>query len=208
MVDSTGTTSYGYDALNRLTQVINGANQSIGYEWTPTGQRSKVVYPDQTSVTYQYDLMDRMTGVTDASGLNTSYTYDKRGLLTQKKLPTEGISTYNYDALGQVLEMRHANQFGKVVEQLQYAYDPVGNRSRMERLEDGNDEDDLDSGDHPASMITEYAYDAINQLTQVKQYNQATVVTPALTSYSYDAVGNRLTKQSTWDTLSNVEHIL
>ncbi|MBD0379576.1 DUF6531 domain-containing protein [Paenibacillus sedimenti] len=205
MNDSTGTTSYAYDALNRLTQVTNGANQTIGYEWTPTGQRSKVVYPDQTAVTYQYDLLDRMTGVTDASGLTTSYTYDKRGLLTQKNLPTQGVSTYQYDALGQVLNIRHANQHGKVVEQLQYAYDPVGNRSRMERVEDGNDEDDLDSGDHPESMITEYAYDALNQLTQVKQYNQATAATPALTSYSYDAVGNRLTKQSTWDTLSNLE---
>ncbi|MEC0147840.1 DUF6531 domain-containing protein [Paenibacillus alginolyticus] len=205
MNDSTGTTSYAYDALNRLTKVTNGANQIIGYEWTPTGQRSKVVYPDQTTVTYQYDLMDRMTGVTDASGLTTSYTYDKRGLLTQKKLPTEGISTYSYDVLGQVRELRHANQFGKVVEHLRYEYDPVGNRSRLERVEDGNDEDDTDSGEHSESMITEYAYDALNQLRQVKQYNSQTAATPTLTNYGYDAVGNRLTKQSVWDSLSNTE---
>uniref|UniRef100_UPI003D2A85FE hypothetical protein n=1 Tax=Paenibacillus oryzisoli TaxID=1850517 RepID=UPI003D2A85FE len=104
--------------------------------------------------------MDRMTSVTDNGGVTTNYTYDKRGLLVQKKLPTEGISTYRYDALGQLLELRHANQFGKIVEQLQYAYDPVGNRSRVERLEDSNDEDDADGGEHPESMITEYAYDA------------------------------------------------
>jgi RHS repeat-associated protein len=206
MVDATGTTSYAYDALNRLAQVTNGANQTIGYEWTPTGQRSKVVYPDQTSVTYQYDLLDRMTNVTDGSGLTTNYTYDNRGLLTQKKLPTQGVSTYQYDALGQVQDLRHANQFGKVVEHLQYAYDPVGNRTRLERVEDGNDEDDSDSEDHQDSMITEYAYDALNQLTQVRQYNSQTAETPSLTNYNYDAVGNRLTKQSAWDSLTNTEN--
>ncbi|MGG1517986.1 RHS repeat domain-containing protein [Paenibacillus oryzisoli] len=37
MRDATGTTSYMYDELNRLISVTNGANQTIGYEWTPTG---------------------------------------------------------------------------------------------------------------------------------------------------------------------------
>ncbi|MFC5986378.1 RHS repeat domain-containing protein, partial [Marinicrinis lubricantis] len=49
------------------------------HEWTPTDQRSKIIYPDQTAVTYQYDLMDRLISVTDARGWTTRYSYDERG---------------------------------------------------------------------------------------------------------------------------------
>ncbi|MGG1517988.1 RHS repeat-associated core domain-containing protein [Paenibacillus oryzisoli] len=45
----------------------------------------------------------------------------------------------------------------------------------------------------------------MRQLTQVKQYNDQTAATPSLTDYTYDTVGNRLTKQSAWDTLASLE---
>ena len=200
----TGSTTYDYDVLNRLTRVTNAANQTIRYEWTPSNQRSKVVYPDGSVVKYGYDAMDRMTSVTDAGGLTTQYTYDVRGLLLSKALPTEGSSKYQYDALGRVLDIRQANQFGKVVEELKYAYDPVGNRTRMERSMDGNDEDDNDDDDHPDSIVTQYAYDAINQLTQVQQYNSG-LADSVVTAYSYDAVGNRLSKSSSMDDVVDSE---
>lgn len=238
MTDALGTTTYAYDALNRLTEVTDTANRTIRYEWTPTGQRSKVTYPDGGVVSYQYDLMDRMTQVTDPRGLTTSYDYDARGLMVSKQLPMQGGSTYSYDGLGQLLELKHTDRFGKVVEQLTYAYDPVGNRIRMERAKDYHDDDydhdDNDYGhhddgydhdednekehydhddkdryneddDHPKRVVTEYAYDALNQLTQVQKYNASAPAVPAITSYSYDAVGNRLSKSSTWGMKTNRE---
>lgn len=239
MTDALGTTTYAYDALNRLTEVTDTANRTIRYEWTPTGQRSKVTYPDGGVVSYQYDLMDRMTQVTDPRGLTTSYDYDARGLMVSKQLPMQGGSTYSYDGLGQLLELKHTDRFGKVVEQLTYAYDPVGNRIRMERAKDYHDDDDYDhddndygrhddgydhdednekehydhddkdryneDDDHPKRVVTEYAYDALNQLTQVQKYNASAPAVPAITSYSYDAVGNRLSKSSTWGMKTNRE---
>lgn len=202
MKDSLGTTAYAYDALNQLTNVTDARGKTIRYEWTATGQRSKLTDPDGKTVTYEYDLLDRMIKVTDSQGLSTKYDYDARGLLVGKHLPTYGNSTYRYNALGQMLEIRHANQHGKIAEHLMYEYDPVGNRTRVTRGEDGNDEDDGDTADHPDSMVTDYAYDALNQLTLVKTYNGNDPVT---TGYTYDAVGNRLTKQTVLGSLTDVE---
>jgi RHS repeat-associated protein len=205
MTDEHGTTSYGYDALNRLTEVTNAANQTIQYEWTPTGQRSRVIYPDQSAVAYDYDLMDQMIRVTDGSGGIASYTYDKRGLLQTKTLPTQATSTYEYDRLGQLQELKHTNQRGKVMEHLLYEYDPVGNRIRYERIEEGNDEDDGDASESRDSVINEYAYDALNQLIEVSTQNKNNPESLVATSYSYDSVGNRLSKESVWGQLTDTE---
>jgi RHS repeat-associated protein len=187
MQDSQGTTKYAYDVLDRLTQVTDAANQRIGYEWTPTNQRSKVIYPDGRAVSYGYDLMDRMTSVTDGYGQLTNYTYDAKGLLTGKTLPNQVQSSYHYDALGQLLNMKHVDARGKILEQLSYEYDPVGNRTSMERtagwdwnwdwdwgrVGKGETDDSHFGKEHYEAdkLLTEYAYDALNQLVQVREHN-------------------------------------
>ncbi|WP_373231853.1 DUF6531 domain-containing protein [Cohnella sp.] len=202
MTDELGETSYIYDALNRLTKVTDPYEKTIQYEWTPSGQRSKVVYPDAAVVHYQYDLLDRMTAVTDAEGRVTTYAYDARGMLISKNLPTMGQSSYRYDDAGQLLELSHRNQFGKVMEQMTYAYDPLGNRIRSERLSDGDDED---GGDSQELIVTDYAYDALNQLVSVQTQNGLEADLPVSTGYLYDAVGNRLKKTSVWGDVQGAE---
>jgi len=207
MIDSTGITTYAYDALNRLIRVTDARNQTIQYEWTPTGQRSKVIYPDQSVVSYQYDLLDRIISVQDGRGDTTQYTYDANGLITSKVYPNQAVSTYRYDALGQLIELKHTNQWGKELERLLYAYDPVGNRIRTERVEDSDDEDKKsgEEKEYRDPVITEYAYDAINQLTQVKVWNGTTRTDPITTYYTYDGVGNRLMKKTVWADLEDLE---
>lgn len=205
MLDDIGSTTYTYDELNRLTSVKDPYNRVISYEWTLTGQRGRITYPDMTSVSYSYDLLDRITAVTDAEGRTTSYDYDERGLLVSKRLPTLGGSEYRYDDAGQLLELTHRNQYDKILEQLTYAYDPAGNVIRSERRTDGNDEDDADGSDSPDALVTEYAYDAINQLIQVQMQNTKSGDPSVLTNYNYDAVGNRLEKTSVWGDLTETE---
>ena len=206
MTDSIGTSSYQYDVLNRLTQVTDAYNQTIQYEWTPTGQRKKMIYPDQSVVTYDVDVLDRITGVTDASGGHTAYTYDARGRLVSKVLPTQAVSTYEYDAVGQVRQIRHTNQQGNMLEQLTYAYDPVGNRIRTERLLGGDDEDDgQEVAKTDETIVTQYAYDALNQLAQVQQQNGEDAESRITTSYTYDQGGNRVSKGMVWGDLASTE---
>ncbi|WP_147381843.1 RHS repeat-associated core domain-containing protein [Paenibacillus nanensis] len=201
MVDSTGTTSYTYDLLSRLTSVTDGRGQTIRYSWTENGQRESMTYPDGSVVNYEVDLLDRIVGVIDSAGRRTSYEYDARGMLTTKTLPTGAMSTYVYNELGQLLELTHRNQQGKSVEQLIYAYDPLGNRTRMERIEGEDDEDDAEGG----RVVSEYTYDALNQLITVSKYNAGDSGSTITTNYSYDKVGNRLTKATSWGDLSDVE---
>jgi len=188
MLDGSGLTRYTYDALNRLTEVIDARTQNTRYEWTPTGKRSRVIYPDNSSVSYEYDAAGQLIKVTDASG-TTSYTYDENGRIATRTLPNGGVSTYSYDALGQVTEIRHAGPGGELLEQLKYAYDPVGNQIHGERTMSGSDESN--PAGSPKIDAADYVYDALNQLTAVQRLNGKR------TEYTYDAVGNRLSKTVT-----------
>ncbi|WP_379157921.1 RHS repeat-associated core domain-containing protein [Paenibacillus sp. sgz5001063] len=198
MTDSTGDTRYTYDALNRPTSVIDPRGNNVRYEWTATGQRSRIIYPDNTVVSYDYDKLDRIKQVTDAQHQITSYQYDAGGRLIEKLLPNSGKSTYSYDGVGQLLEMKHTAPGGGLLEQLTYVYDPAGNKTRTERLEGGSDEDNPSGAQRPAD-ISDYAYDALNQLVQVQKQNGSTVV------YSYDTVGNRLGKEETEAGITTLE---
>ncbi|MFC3341605.1 polymorphic toxin-type HINT domain-containing protein [Paenibacillus abyssi] len=208
MTDELGTTTYTFDALNRLIQVTDPYSRTIRYEWTASGQRSRIEYPDASSVSYQYDLLERMTAVTDAQGNTTTYAYDPRGLLVSKQIPSMGLSSYQYDDAGQLLELTHQNQFGNVLERLAYAYDPVGNRIQSERLsnEDDDDDDNDYDDDDRLRIVTDYVYDALNQLVEVQTQNMMSSKHPvSTTKYAYDAVGNRLEKTSAWGKWTKTE---
>ncbi|MEK4063934.1 MULTISPECIES: DUF3289 family protein [unclassified Paenibacillus] len=198
MTDSTGNTRYTYDALNRPTSVIDPDGNNVRYEWTATGERSRVIYPDNSVVNYAYDKLGRIKQVTDAQNQTTSYQYDAGGRLTEKLLPNNGQSTYTYDGVGQLLEMKHQAPGGALLEQLTYVYDPAGNKIRTERQEGGSDEDNPAGTQRPAD-ISDYAYDALNQLVEVQKQNGSKVV------YSYDTVGNRLGKETTEAGITTLE---
>ncbi|MFC5985311.1 hypothetical protein ACFPXP_02395, partial [Marinicrinis lubricantis] len=87
------------------------------------------------------------------------------------------------------------------MEHLTYTYDPVGNRTKMIRYEDADDED----ADGEERIITDYAYDAINQLVQVQTQNGSDPSSLVSSLYSYDAVGNRLSKTSIWGDVIETE---
>ena len=47
MIDGTGTTTYTYDALDRLTGVNDGAGQQVGYGLRPGRQPDQLNLPRQ-----------------------------------------------------------------------------------------------------------------------------------------------------------------
>jgi len=44
MVDSQGTTTYAYDALDRLTAVNNSGGKTVSYGYDPVGNRQACVF--------------------------------------------------------------------------------------------------------------------------------------------------------------------
>ncbi|WP_249043463.1 polymorphic toxin-type HINT domain-containing protein [Paenibacillus faecis] len=198
MDDATGQTRYNYDALGRLTEMIDPRGRNVRYEWTTTGQRSRIIYPDNTSVVYDYDKAGQITQVTDGQGQKTGYGYNLNGQITSRTLPGGETSSYQYDPLGQLVGIEHRNAGGQLLEQLKYVYDPAGNITRKERQEQGKDEDRPQDEPKPAD-IEDYTYDALNRLIEVQNRNGSTV------SYTYDAAGNRLKKTQTVQGVPQVE---
>jgi len=99
------------------------------------------------------------------------FSYDALSRRTALNRPNGVNTTYGYDSLSRLLNILH--KVGTVtLDGAGYAYDNAGNRT---------------SKTNYLNNITEqYAYDPIYQLTQVTQGTTTTE------SYSYDAVGNRL----------------
>ncbi len=102
LVDFNGRrTTYDYDALNRLTARRPDpilAEPPVLFTYTPTGARATMVDGTGTS-TYTYDLRDRMTAKQTPQG-TLSYTYDPASnVLTLRSSNTSGASAnYAYDA--------------------------------------------------------------------------------------------------------------
>jgi len=98
MSDGTGTTTYAYDALYRLTGITNGANQTVGYAYDAAGNRTRLTYPNDKQVTYIYDAGNRLATVTDWRNGQYQYHYDP----ANRPIQVDGQS-YTFDDNGNLL---------------------------------------------------------------------------------------------------------
>ena len=97
------TTTYAYDALNRLISTTDPLSHVTGYGYDAVGNRTSQTKPDGTghhlrlrrsstgwsasatraaAISYAYDAVGNRTTMTDATG-TTTYTYDALDRLTQ-----------------------------------------------------------------------------------------------------------------------------
>jgi RHS repeat-associated protein len=160
------TTSYAYDANDRLASVTNpdGAVTSYGYDGV--GNRTSVTDPDGNTTSYAYDADNRLVSVTDPTGAVTKYGYDADGNRTSVATPDGGKTSYVYDAGGRLV--KKTDPLGNVTT---YSYDADGNRTSVTDA---------------TGASTTYGYDTDNRVTGIS-YSDST---PSV-SYAYDAQGNR-----------------
>jgi RHS repeat-associated protein len=141
--------------------------------------------------TYKHDAFGRESEVTQDDG-NVSRTvqkgYDTQGRLVEVHTP-EGVITYGYDALGRKTEMKvFAAGSDPLVDSPQrvttYGYDSLGRlKTVIEDLDPADTENDLLATvysydvlgnlartDLPNGVITVYAYDPLNRLTELTHY--------------------------------------
>ncbi len=172
--DAMGSRSeYTYDAVGRLTQVIQGITD------TQAGIRSKIAYDESKN---QWDYLRVI--VTDPGDHQTVFFYDEKNRLVQKTDPADRTWAYAYDAngnqttstdpSGQIIHRSFDKLDRLILEtypddtQVAYTYDANGNRKTMT----------------DALGTTLYTYDGLNRMTSYTDIYGKTI------GYSYDGQSN------------------
>ena len=175
MQDSTGTTLYGYDALCREVSVTYGSGHALSYAYDAVGSRTQMTDPDNGVTLYQNDANRRLTQLTNPQGEVTQFVYDALDRVVKKTLANGVVETHSFDGGGRETLIEQRNPAGTLLASFASAYNAVNRRTQ-------NSEAD--------GSVTTYAYDSEGQLLSESR----TGTHPYARTYTYDGVGNRLSK--------------
>jgi YD repeat-containing protein len=130
------------------------------------------------AITYEYDGRNLVTALSDPRVGAFGFAYDALARRTTLTRPNGTGTTATYDPASRLTALTHTGPGGPL-DALTYAYDAAGNRTGDTRVAQN-------------TQTRRYGYDLRDQLTQVERE------TPrgrwrAEETYTYDAVGNRLT---------------
>ncbi len=174
----TGTYTFGYDNMNRLTSAgVDYSFDSAGtltaqYGYDKASNRTSMTDPQTVATTYGYDTLNRLHTLTyNNQTPNFVFGYDALSRRNSLTRPNSVDTTYSYDPVSRLLNVLH--KLGTtVLDGAAYTYDNAGNRKTRT--------------DKRTNVTLTYGYDNIYQLKTAKQG------TTTKESYTYDLVGNRL----------------
>jgi RHS repeat-associated protein len=159
-------TTYTYDALNRLTSSKDALGQTTANTYDAVGNMLSASDELGQATTYTYDRLNRRTKVTDALGHNQTTVYDSVGNVLSIADGLNNITTYGYDAKNRRVSTIDAK--GGITST---NYDAIGNVTKI-----------TDS----VGNATSYTYDRLDRmLTETNQLGFSR-------SHGYDAVGNQI----------------
>lgn len=201
MEDNTGSTSWLYDSRGRVIEetkqiVFCGGTHTFttGWEYDTMNRLRVMKYPAGTSpgfsdqVTYSYNARGLLDGLTSSPDIYVNeMEYDAAGRLTTMGLGADVLGTnvltrtytyYDWDEQnGRLQGTSTESRPGGTIQDLQYAYDPVGNVDWI---------DDYVAGS-PDPERQDFSYDPLDRLIHVSvtggnhSYNM---------SYTYNTIGN------------------
>jgi RHS repeat-associated protein len=193
MEDASGTTTYTYDALGRLhSKATPYGTLTYAYDAAGNLLSMRSSNADGTSVDYIYDALNRLTTVTDnrlAAG-TTMYSYDTVGNLAGHAYPNGVQTTYTYDHLNRLTSLT-ASKMGANLAFYAYTLGPAGNRLSVAEL---------------SGRTVNYGYDALYRLTDEIIASDPIAANNGTINYTYDAVGNRLSRDSTVAAVPSATH--
>ena len=187
------TTSYQYDALNRVTQVAYPTIPSTTTTYTYDFWGNVTNMVDQLGRTTHnvYDLAGRLISTTSAFGTaqatTTTYTYYADGRKATDTDARGNTTTYAYDAAGRLISTLDSQ-----LNNTSYAYDDAGNRISVADPNQHKTQTQFDARRRAAKTTydngttTVYAYSGPGNLTGVTDQASNTV------NYKYD-LSNQLT---------------
>ncbi len=184
VTDARGLTQYNYDERDRLIARIDPDGQTIAYTYDAAGNRTRVITSAGTT-SYTFDVLNRMDSVTDPSLGVSHYTYDAVSNLVRTELPNGTVETRQYDDLNHLLFLENTGPSG-VISSYRYELSATGRR-------DGVVEHD--------GRRVQYDYDVLDRLTH-EQIIDAVFGNRTI-DYTYDAVGNRLSRNDSAEGLTD-----
>jgi len=155
---------------------VNPDGTQISYTYDAAGNRTSVTVPSGTTV-YEYDELNRLSEVKDPFGNTTTYTYDAVGNKLSISYSNGTITEYTYDKLYRLTKMETRKVNGDIISSYEYTLGLAGNRLKVSEN---------------TGRVVEYSYDDTYKLVEEKITMPSGDVRTI--SYTYDAVGNRLTK--------------
>lgn len=179
MTDAGGTTTYTYDNRDRLKTKATPQG-TLSYTYDAAGNLASIrsSNPGGAAADYAWDKRNRLASVTDSSGA-TTYSYDNTGNLAGFLYPNGVSHAYTYNTLNRLTNLTVAR--GGTLAGYTYTLGPAGNRTAVTEA---------------SGRKVSYIYDNLYRLT-----GETISVDPAgkngVIGYTYDKVGNRLTRTST-----------
>jgi len=188
MTDETGTTNYHYDSLNRLRYVQQPNINPTYYEYDNDGRVNKIIDASGVATEYRYNLDGQLEYVIDEIGTYQYTYYSDTGLLKSKVHPTGAITYYEYDKARRLDDV-HNTRNGQTLSRYHYDFDGNSNVTQVTYNTAYTDE-----------VLVKYYYNDLNQLARVVYTGGE--LDGHYEVYTYDGIGNRLTKQLPDETIT------
>jgi RHS repeat-associated protein len=197
--------AYGYDVLNRLTNVVDRYTNSTIYGFDAVGNLQTVQLPNNVTNTYAFDALNRLTNlVAKSSGgtvANFAYKLAPAGNRTNLVETVSGVSRTNVWIYDPLYRLTNETLTASIAGTVSYKYDGVGNRTNRTSSVAGitNQTFVFNSNDQPTNDVFDangntrtnsgntFAYDVENRMTNA-------VVSGTNIVIVYDGDGNRVRK--------------
>jgi len=182
LTDGSGTSTFAYDSLDRMTSATDGAGATVRYEYDLAGHLTTLTYPNGKSVARTYNAAGSLTSVTDWQGHTTHFSYDADSDLSEEHFPgsvNTQLSYDNTDRLTSIIDTKEASTLAS----FRYTRDPVG-LVTSEIATNGE------------TTTTNYSHNALDELTVVNE-----------TPYGYDAADNPTTFGATSQTFDPADEL-
>lgn len=166
MIDASGTYTYVYDALQRLTTISKNAATTISYSYTDEDSIASVSYNGVTT-NYTYDSCNRLTSVRNGES-GADYTYDNSNNVTEIAYTGGVKEILVYNKNNAITSVTNKTADNSNISTYSYTYDLCGRQvSKTDSY-----------------GTTTYSYDAAGQVLQVNMPGKTAV-------FTYDEAGNR-----------------
>ena len=187
-------TDHDYDALDRLTSVIDALSNPTDFQYNIADQLSKVTAPNGAVTDYEYDDLGNLTKEISPDRGTLTYQHDDTGNVVRMTDDRGVITEYQYDELNRITQVIYP----QAAENISYVYDQgeacgaaIG---RLCTVTDATGSHDYQYDvwgnvinhtwqNASTALVMGYGYDSVNRLTRVR-YPSGFVIT-----YSRDEIG-------------------